>query len=255
MSFQFKINNKCSLFFAFIFLFIFASYSKVALGESKVILLAPYKLGDFYLETSKEVFKIAKEKTTIANYPLPEIFKMMKSLSHKKDELIYSTVAVKNEKNTSHFFNIGTILEVDTAFFTLKENNYVINKFDDVQKLNKVCVWLDSVLHRYLKNQGLKNLYLVPKASQCANLLASKEVDVWFNTESNVVKDAKKMKIDLQSIKKGFSPFKVTFFLAISKNASPDFLKKLQLAEKQMKNSGKYKEIISKYEDTLFLPR
>ena len=48
---------------------------------------------------------------------------------------------------------------------------------------------------------------------------------------------------------------RVTFFLALTKNASKDYVRKLTNSGNQFKSSGRYDEILDKYRKDLFLPQ
>lgn len=85
-------------------------------------------------------------------------------------------------------------------------------------------------------------------------MLYSGKVDAFFTSEATLIKTARANKLDLSKIKRGYSPMTVTFFLAVTKNASKEHVKKLRNSNKQYKQNGKYDAVLNKYRNDLFLP-
>ncbi|BBH52099.1 transporter substrate-binding domain-containing protein [Fluviispira sanaruensis] len=260
MNFHFKMLDykifliyKFNIFLRYFSFFILMISSRQVYANQTITLMTPPSPAEFYVNVAKELFKISNTEYRQEIHPLPDIFNIMKTVDQENPK-IYSTVAILNEKNLNTFYNTGHIANIQTAFFSLKEAKLNINSLESAKKLNKICVWLDSVLYKYLISQGFENLAPVPTVAQCADNLYKKKADAWFNSESTVVKTVHAKKLDVKSLNKGFSPLDVTFFLAVTKNAPKDMIEKLQKADKIIKETGRYDAILTQYRDALFLP-
>ncbi|MBX9839007.1 MAG: ABC transporter substrate-binding protein [Silvanigrellaceae bacterium] len=223
-------------------------------STNRITLLTPPSPGEFYYEVAQEIFKITgtNVKTQIESYP--SIYKKMNSTTPDSKE-IYATIAVLNENNIKKYHNILNIISIETSFYTLKDSKKNSKTVDEVKNLKGICVWLDSVLNKYLINQGFHNLIPVPTLNQCVNMLFTGKVDALYSSEAPLIKSAKALDLDITKLKKGYTPMRVTFFLALTKNASKEYVKKLTNSGKQFKSSGRYDEILDKYKKDLFLPQ
>ncbi|KAB8029126.1 transporter substrate-binding domain-containing protein [Fluviispira multicolorata] len=254
LDYKIPFLNKLIIIFRYIILLTFLISLRNSFAKNTLTLMTPPSPAEFYVNVAKELFKISDTEYKQEIHPLPEIFSIMQSVN-SNDSNIYSTVAILNEKNLNLFYNTGHIANIQTAFFSLKDSNLNIISLESAKKINKICVWLDSVLYKYLISQGFQNLAPVPTLAQCAISLFNKKVDAWFNSESTVVKTLLAKKLDVKSIQRGFSPLNVTFFLAVTKNAPKEMITKLQIADKKIRDTGKYDEILTQYRDALFLPK
>lgn len=223
------------------------------LAKDKITLLTPPSPGEFYFEIAHEIFKLAHESVYTQVEPYPSIYKKMNSTTQENKD-VYATIAVLNELNAKKYHNIFNIISIETSFFTLKENKKKSETVDEVKNLKKICVWLDSVLNKYLVNQGFQNLFPVPTLNQCITMLFNGEVDALYSSEAPLIKSTKALGHNLKKLKKGYTPMRVTFFLAITKNASKADIKKLTEAGVELKTSGKYNLILDKHRKDLYLP-
>lgn len=222
-------------------------------ASNNVILLTPPSAGKFYFETAHELFKLAQVNATIEINTYPNIYKKMNSITPKSKE-IFATVKALNENNEKKFYNISKFLNVDNSFYTLKRSKKSCKNIEDAKKLDTICVWLDSVLNKYLITQGFENLIPVPTFNQCTQMLYDGKVDAMYSSEVNIIKSVKTLGLKIQDLKKGYTPIKVTFFLAVTKNAPKDLVDKLIEASKKLKSSKKIDELISKHKSDLFIP-
>ncbi|WGL58881.1 transporter substrate-binding domain-containing protein [Pigmentibacter sp. JX0631] len=245
-------NSNRTIFFLYI-VALFVSLPCQIFAKEKITLLTPPSPGEFYFEVAQEVFKIGKLniKTQVEAYP--SIYKKMNSTTEESRE-VYATIAVLNDSNSKKYHNVFNIISIETSFFTLKENKKKSETVDEVKNLKKVCVWLDSVLNKYLINQGFQNLFPVPTLNQCITMLFNGEVDALYSSEAPLIKSTKVLGQDLRKLKKGYTPMRVTFFLAVTKNASNEIIKNLTNSGKLLKSSGKYDQILDKYRKDLYLP-
>ena len=239
----------------FVTLIIIFAFPKNALAlHHDIILLTPPTPVEFYYEVAQEIFKISGTtvKTHVESYP--NISKKMASTVRGSKE-IYATVYVLNDDITKQYHNVANILSIETSFYTLKTSKKRSKTIDEVKNLDKICVWLNSTLNKYLINQGFDNLIPAPTFNECIAKLFNGKVDAIFSTEAPLIKASKINGHDLLKLKKGFTPMRVTFFLAITKNASKDFIKKISNSGDQLRSSGKYDELLNKYRRDLFLPQ
>lgn len=223
-------------------------------ATNRITLLTPPAPGEFYFEVAQEIFKISGSNVHTQVESYPSIYKKMNSTTPDSKD-VYATIAVLNENNTKKYHNILNIISIETSFYTLKENKKNSNTVDEVKNLNGVCVWLDSVLNKYLINQGFHNLIPVPTLNQCTTMLFNGKVDALYSSEAPLIKSAKTLDLDVKKLNKGYTPMRVTFFLALTKNASKDYVRKLTNSGNQFKSSGRYDEILDKYRKDLFLPQ
>lgn len=221
-------------------------------AKNKVTLLTPPSPGEFYFEVANEIFKISGTNVNKKVEPYPSIYKKMSSTKLESKE-VFASIAVLNEKNLEKFHNILNIMSIETSFYTLNGSNKKIKTIDEVKNLGSICVWLDSVLNRYLINQGFENLIPAPTLKQCTSLLFNGKVDALYASESRLIKTARVNGYDVRKLKKGLTPMRVTFFLAITKNAPHDLVAKLTNSGKQFKSSGCFDEILDKHRKDLFL--
>ncbi|MGY3803576.1 substrate-binding periplasmic protein [Pigmentibacter ruber] len=248
---QVQNSNKAIFLFYIVVLLVFLPCKIYA--KEKITLLTPPSPGEFYFEVAQEVFKIGtlNIKTQVEAYP--SIYKKMNSTTVDSKE-VYATIAVLNDSNNKKYHNVFNIISIETSFFTLKENKKKSETVDEVKNLKKVCVWLDSVLNKYLINQGFQNLFPVPTLNQCITMLFNGEVDALYSSEAPLIKSTRTLGQDLRKLKKGYTPMRVTFFLAVTKNASLETIKNLTNSGKLLKSSGKYDQILDKYRKDLYLP-
>jgi Bacterial extracellular solute-binding proteins, family 3 len=219
-----------------------------------ITLLTPPAPLEFYYEAANEIFKISGANVKIDVEPYPSIYKKMNTTTPESKE-VYATIAFLNEINMKKHHNIANILSIENSFYTLKDSKKSSNTVDEVKNLDGICVWLDSILNKYLINQGFNNLIPAPTLSQCIKMLLEGKVDALYTPEPPLIKSAKANGLDIRKLKKGYTPMRTTFFLAVTKNASKDFVKRLKNSGKQFKSSGRYDEILDKYRKDLFLPQ
>ncbi len=248
-----KSTNKKAIFLVY-FLLLMSFMPLNIVAKNKITLLTPPSPGEFYFEVAQEIFKIADENIKTQVEPYPSIYKKMNTTTQDAKD-VYATIAVLNDNNSRKYHNVFNIISIETSFFTLKENKKKSETVDEVKNLKKICVWLDSVLNKYLVNQGFQNLFPVPTLNQCINMLFSGEVDALYSSEAPLIKSTKALGQDLKKLKKGYTPMRVTFFLAVTKNASKDIIKKLINSGTTLKSSGKYEQILDKYRKDLYLPQ
>lgn len=220
--------------------------------KKPIVLLIPPDSGKFYYEIANEVFNISGEKILIKTDGYPKIKNKMASVSNNSNE-IYATIINLSEHHSEKYFNILNILSIETSFYTLKKSNKNINTVNEVKNLDGICVWLDSALNKYLINQGFKNLIPVPTLNQCAKMLFEGKVDAFYASDAPLIKLIKANGYDLYQLKKGYMPMRVTFFLAVTKNASNDLVKRLSNSGRHLLMSGRYDEILEKHKNDLFL--
>ena len=223
-------------------------------AKNRITLLTPPAPGEFYYEVANEIFKISGTNVKIFVEPYPSIYKKMNATTPESKD-VYATIVVLNENNTKKYYNISNILSIETSFYTLKNSKKSSKTVDEVKNLDGICVWLDSVLNKYLINQGFDNLVPVPTLNQCTKMLFEGKVDALYSSEAPLIKSTKSIGLDIRKLKKGYTPMRVTFFLAVTKNASKDLIRRLTNSGKQFKSSGRYDEILDKYRKDLFLPQ
>ncbi|APJ02915.1 transporter substrate-binding domain-containing protein [Silvanigrella aquatica] len=225
------------------------SYAK----KNNITLLTPPSPSKFHFEIAHEIFKLSELNAKIHIELYPNIYKKMDSCGENPNN-IFATIAVLNENNTRKYYNILNILTIETSFYSLKSSKKKSTNIDEVKNLDHVCVWLDSVLNKYLINQGFENLYPVPTLNQCTKMLFENKVDALYASESSLMKSTKALGLDALMLKKGYAPMQVTFYLAITKNAPKDIIQRLNNSAEILKSSGRYDEILEKYKKELFLP-
>ena len=177
-----------------------------------------------------------------------------KHAAELKDVCIYSVVRLPFRE--SLFQWVGQISSASTSFYSLREKNIVLHKFDDALQY-RVAVNENYASHYYLLNKGFKkdkNLYVLKNYNALLKMLEVRKgsIDlVLLNDEILINKLDSPSKMKKYRKHSVIHDFRFDFFLACSLKTSSVVVKKLSTSLQKMKADNSLKKLTQKWQTRL----
>lgn len=161
--------------------------------------------------------------------------------------LIYSIARIPERE---HLFSwIGTVAPYWTSFYKLKANTELeINSLDDARP-HRVGVSRADVIKTFLENRGFEQLEVASADNLAIRMLFFSRMDLLAFDESAIPIEAEKAGLDITMIERVFriEALSSELYVAIHPDSDPALVRKLRNGLKEVKESGEYKTIRSRY--------
>ena len=194
--------------------------------------------------------ELVREMMTLLDYPRDFIeVPFARGLLFVQNEQNYALFNVTRKPSRENKSKWVGPLQSDKAFFyELKAAPTHIRTLEDAKTVNGICVLNGNIHDEFLKEKGFVNLYRSHSYTSCFQMLALKRVTL---TPSSVLPLAQRLKdagISPQDVKRtAVFLFYTEGYLAFSKNIEDDVIHRWQNALDQLKESGKYNQLVQEY--------
>jgi len=174
----------------------------------------------------------------------------LKKAETKKNILIYCIS--RTEKREKLYTWAGVIAPINFYIFALKSRNDIPEMTTiDQARPYRIGTVIEDALDQYFTDKKFSNIDRVPKNEFNIKKLFLGRIDLWPMSEYTANFLVKKNGYDPKDLKKvyeikGFSGGDQ--FMAISNTTDAKILQRIQDALKKIKDDGRYKEILSRYE-------
>lgn len=155
----------------------------------------------------------------------------------------------KTEERMNFFTWVGDFYQVeDVIYCSSKRDDIVVKSIDDVKNytiaIPRADVALD-VLH--LREENAEKIYLVNNQKQAIQMLSLGRVDLNFNNRIGFSNEVKALGLSSDNFEVALKVNQSPFGLATHKQTDKFFIKQLGTALKEIKENGKYQEIVDKW--------
>ena len=167
-------------------------------------------------------------------------------VQNEQNYALFNVTRKPSRENKSKW--VGPLQSDKAFFYELKASPTEIRTLEDAKKVNRICVLNGNIHDEFLKKEGFVNLYRSHSYTSCFQMLARKRVTL---TPSSVLPLAQRLKdadISPQDVKRtAVFLFNTEGYLAFSKNIEDDVIRQWQNALEQLKESGKYSQLVQEY--------
>ena len=197
----------------------------------------------FHLELVREMMILLDHPKAFTDVP----FARGLLLVQNEDNLALFNVTRKPSREDTVKW-VGPLDTGASYFYELTVNPTGIQTLEDAKKISAICVLNGNVHDEFLKKEGFVNLYRSHSYTSCFQMLSLKRVTL---TPSSVLPLAQRLKdagISPQDVKRtAVFLFNTEGYLAFSKNIEDDVIRRWQNALVQLKESGKYDQLVQEY--------
>ncbi len=177
-------------------------------------------------------------------HPIYEVpFKRGLYLTQTRDDYALFSVN-RTEKRESSVQWVGPFLTTVTHFYKSRNNKTSFNDFDAARKANGICVLNGNQHHGQLEDRGFTNLVTNESYANCVKMLVLNRVELTpLSNRSPVLNDPEAEQLERTAIQLSES----SGYLAMSKNIPAEEVALWQQALDQLKQSGRYAELLELY--------
>ncbi|USH02134.1 transporter substrate-binding domain-containing protein [Grimontia kaedaensis] len=203
------------------------------------------KLTGLSVEIVREIFAIVEHPDDIELLPWARAFK---ETQRKENRILFSMSRTKAREPM--FKWVGPLVEDRVSFFCRKDGKVDIQSLDDAREVSSILVTRGFPETDFLQAQEFNNLHMTNSPTQSFTMLAMGRGDLAPIGEFAYKSMIQKSDIAPDAIEKtDITLFNIQLYIAFSKNTSDEEIARWQAALDQVKASGKYAEIISKYSE------
>jgi polar amino acid transport system substrate-binding protein len=159
--------------------------------------------------------------------------------------VLYSMARTKERE--SNFKWVGPVAQDRLVFYAKKGSTLKITSLDDARKVNKIGTYKDSVAEQFLKEEGFTNIVSVTDDKENVSKLLTGKIDLWIAGELQGIHQAKVCKSDPADLEKILAVKDTQLYIAFNKATPDEEITKWQKALDELKATGIYQKIISKY--------
>ncbi|CZF83995.1 Bacterial extracellular solute-binding proteins, family 3 [Grimontia celer] len=228
--------------------------SQLALSQTFTVMtedFAPFgyveggELTGLSVEIVREMFTIVEHPDDIEILPWARAFK---EAQRKERRILFSMS--RTEEREPLFKWVGPLVEDRIRFFRRKDANTDIQSLEDARGVNSILVTRGFPETGFLQAQGFNNLYVTNSPIQSFSMLAMGRGDLAPIGEFAYKPMMQNSSINPDSIEKtDITLFNIQLYIAFSKDTPDEEVARWQAALDQVKASGKYAEIVSKYSE------
>jgi polar amino acid transport system substrate-binding protein len=231
-------------------LFIALSISNVIAGTFTILTedYAPFnytqegELTGLSTEVMYEILERVKHPRNIKVMPWSEAYQQTMQNSGC---VLYSMVRTKEREN--NFKWVGPVAPDRLVLYVKKGSTLKISSLDDARKVNKIGTYKDSVAEQFLKQKGFKNIVSVIDDKENISKLLTGKIDLWIAGELQGIHQVKACKSDPADLQKVFTVKDTQLYIAFNKATPDEEINKWQKALDELKATGIYQKIVSKY--------
>lgn len=159
--------------------------------------------------------------------------------------ILYSMTRTKERQNA--FKWVGPVAPDRVVFYEKKGSALKIKSLDDARKVGKIGTYKDSASEQLLKQEGFTNIVSAADDNENAAKLLSGEIDLWIVGELTGIHKAKASGSDPAGFEKAMDVRETQLYIAFNRETPDEEIAKWQKALDEMKKTGVYKKIMSKY--------
>jgi polar amino acid transport system substrate-binding protein len=197
----------------------------------------------FNLELVREMMILMNSPGTFEEVPFA---RGLLYVQNNKNFALFNVTRKPDRENTVKW--VGP-LQSDTAYFyELKSAPTGIRTLEDAKKVDSICVLNKGVHDTFLQEKGFDNLQYNVSYTGCFKMLANKRVSLTPSGFLPLVERLRTAGLSLQDVKRiPVSLFDSEGYLTFSKNISDNVIQQWQNALDELKQSGKYDQLIQEY--------
>jgi ABC-type amino acid transport substrate-binding protein len=159
--------------------------------------------------------------------------------------ILYSMTRTKERQDS--FKWVGPVAPNRVVFYKKKGSDLKIKTLDDARKVGKIGTYKDSASDQFLKQEGFTNIVSAASDDENASKLFSGEIDLWIVGELTGIHKAKASGNDPAGLEKALDVIETQLYIAFNKETPDEEIAKWQKVLDEMKKTGIYKKIMSKY--------
>jgi polar amino acid transport system substrate-binding protein len=159
--------------------------------------------------------------------------------------ILYSVTRTKEREGA--FKWVGPVAPDRVVFYKKKGSALKIATLDDAKKAGKIGTCTGYASEDLLKKEGFTNIVSEADDSKNASKLFSGEIDLWVVGELTGIHIAKVTGNDPTGLEKAFDVQDTQLYIAFNKETPDEEIAKWQKALDEMKKTGVYDKILSKY--------
>ena len=159
--------------------------------------------------------------------------------------VLYSMVRTKERENS--FKWVGPVAPDRLVLYAKKGSTLKIDSLDDARKVARIGTYKDSVAEQFLKKEGFTNLVSVTDDKENISKLLKGKIDLWIAGELQGIHQVKASKSDPADLLKVFDVQDTQLYIAFNKATPDEEIAKWQKALDELKATGVYQKIISRY--------
>ncbi|MDO9577269.1 MAG: transporter substrate-binding domain-containing protein [Candidatus Cloacimonadales bacterium] len=161
------------------------------------------------------------------------------------DVALYSTSRTQERENLFQW--LGPIGSDEYIFYALKDSDLKLESLEEAKKIGTIAVVKHDARQQFLQKNGLTNLLLFDDDTACYKALKDGKVNLVVGSKITMPQMAKSAGIEPAMLNAVYSLQKTPFYIAFSKNTSPQMVKNWQDALDTIKGNGKYDAILTKW--------
>jgi len=159
---------------------------------------------------------------------------------------LFNVTRKPSRENTAKW--VGPLQSDKAYFYELTAAPTGIQTLEDARKVDGICVLNGNIHDDFLKQKGFANLLRNRSYTSCFQMLALKRVSLTPSSIFPLTQRLKDAGISPRDVKR--TPvflFKTEGYLAFSKNVEDEVIRQWQNALDQLKESGKYNQLVEEY--------
>ena len=153
----------------------------------------------------------------------------------------------RTEKREKEMKWVGPLQSSVTHLYENKDYPTGVKNLEEAKGQESICVLRGNVHHRYFERQGFENIYLANSYASCVNMLSLGRVSMTplSNLSQLVLNPQSSQTTRLQ--KTAVKIMESEGYLAFSKETPDAMIRTWQAALDQLKDSGRYQELLELY--------
>lgn len=142
---------------------------------------------------------------------------------------------------------VGPILQVEWAFFGLRDSGVVINSLEDAKKVKAIGTYANDVKHQWLEAHGFTNLVPVLENQTNVKKLYNKRIDIMAGSPTVTDRWPTQYGLDPARMVMLYTFRKADLYLALSLGTSTETVRTLQKAYAEMTKDGTVRDIYMRW--------
>lgn len=199
-------------------------------------------------EIVREILARMHEKAPIEVLPWSDAYGLA---LNTRDVALYS--AARTPEREDLFSWVGPIGKQGFVFYSPRDSEITISGVDEIQGTYTVGVVRDDWRHQYLVKQGFMNLILYTDDIRAIQGVIDGEADLWFGSSDSVTPLSRAAGLEPTVLMPVYTLREIELFVAFNKDTDGDTIRRWQAALDGMKKDGKYEEITTREQFSLYI--
>jgi polar amino acid transport system substrate-binding protein len=167
------------------------------------------------------------------------------ALSEQPNVALFSTVMTAERKPLFQW--VGPLAVLDTNLYALKGSGLAIANLDDARKVNKIATVSKYYSEQILQKEGFTNTQSYPDREATVSELLDGKVQLLASSNLGMPAALKEMGGSMDDVEIAFTLSTDLFYVAFSKETSPQLVARWQDALDGMKRDGAFAKIYAKW--------